>query len=112
LAFFTICIIILIVYSFFMFRKSQEPREYSRIILIALIIAIVCNIALSDNYTINLIKPAVNDGIAVTNFLAHLILSEENWSLGLFKQAYDTSTAVVIVLIILYASALLLEKRK
>ncbi len=112
MAFLTICTIILIVYSFFLFGKSNEPREYSRVILIALIISIVSNIALSNNYTINLITPAVNDGIAVTNFLARLILWDGNWSQDLFKQAYDTSTALVIILIILYTSVLLLEKKR
>jgi hypothetical protein len=58
------------------------------------------------------VKPVVNDGIAVTNFWARLILWDGDWSLDLFKRAYDTSTALVILLIILYASVLLLEKNK
>lgn len=112
MVFLAICAIILFIYSIFLFRKSSEPRKYSSVILIGLILAITSNIALSNNYVVNLLGPAVNDGIAVTNFLARLILWDANWSLDLFKQAYDSSTALVIVLIIFYALVLLLEKKK
>ncbi|MCX8129084.1 MAG: hypothetical protein N3I35_03170 [Clostridia bacterium] len=104
--------VILIGYAFLIFRRSQEPKEYSKIVLIGLIISVISTIALSNNYIVNLITPPVNDGIAITNNLAYWIIGEGNWTKDLFKKAYDTSTAISFVLLVLYAVMLFLEKKK
>lgn len=84
---------------------------YSKGILISIILSIIANISLSQNYTNSLI-PEVNNGIGISNIISYWIIGEDNWSKELFKTLYDQSIYITLFLLLFYIVVMLVENRK
>lgn len=52
------------------------------------------------------------DGISLTGWLAKLIIGEARWSLEMFYNYYESFTILSIVLVILFFTAVIYEKKK
>ncbi|MFC7370274.1 hypothetical protein ACFQPF_01100 [Fictibacillus iocasae] len=92
------------------FKRAGIVRPYSKTLFIAIAIAFLSVLALSQNYTQSLI-PEANDGIGISNFLAYWIIGEAKWTHVLFKTFYDQSTYVAFFLVILYPIVLVTETK-
>lgn len=100
------------VFFAFLYRKTDKPRKYSKGTLVLLLLSIIVNVALAQNYTESLLPFPVNDGIGISNSLAFLVIGDENWSKELFKLAYAYSTAISVGLLVIYAILLVIEKNQ
>jgi hypothetical protein len=76
--------------------------------LVLLILSLLSNIALAQNYTSSLI-PGYADGIAISNKVAYWIIGEDGWSQQVFKKAFDTSVWISFTLVITYVCVLVIE---
>ena len=85
------------------------PR-LSQGLIVVILLSVVANICLAQNYTQSLI-PEVNDGIGISNFVANWILGEDNWSTDTFKAYFENSIIITLVLIGLLVISLLFRKR-
>ena len=87
----------------------QKKVKFSTALLPVLLFSIVANVALAQNYTQSLI-PEANDGMGISNPLAYFLISDDRWSPELFRSAYNISTTITILFLIIYSLALVLEK--
>lgn len=110
--FIILVLIFLIVYAFLLFRKDKNSRKYSQIFLISLIISILFNFGLLENYIFSLMPYPINDGITIVSRVAYFIIGDEGWSTELYKRVYDISTIISYSLLGIYMLVLLLEKKK
>ncbi|OYD59843.1 hypothetical protein CGZ90_06215 [Fictibacillus aquaticus] len=76
----------------------------------AIALAVLSVLSLSQNYTQSLI-PEANDGIGISNILAYWIIGETQWTQEMFKSFYDQSTYLALLLILLYPVVLLAETK-
>lgn len=90
---------------------SKRKMKMSQAVIPMLAFAILSSIALGQNYTVSLI-PEVNDGIAISNFLAAFLLPEEGWTIEMFLTKYELYMGISILLILLYFSLVVVEKNK
>jgi len=104
-------IIVLIGYSLLLFR-NKETKEYSKIILVALIISILSNLALLENYMSSLINQKLGEGIGISNVIAYLIIREDGWSIDVFHKFYNNSLVISVILLFIYVTVLLIEQIK
>jgi hypothetical protein len=94
----------------FLFEKAEIMRPFSKTVSIAIALAVLSVLALSQNYTQSLI-PEANDGIGISNQLAYWIIGETQWTQEMFKSFYDQSTYLALLLILLYPVVLLAETK-
>ncbi len=60
-------------------KNTKELFEgISKAVLLILLLSIVANISLAQNYTQSLI-PGANDGIGISNVLAKVIITDDGW---------------------------------
>ena len=95
----------------FIASKRDVANLHSKSILFILLISIIINISLAQNYTNSQIP---NDGIGISNTLAYLIITDDGWgrfwSVEVFRSAYNISTRVTIGLLILFGVTLLIDR--
>jgi hypothetical protein len=93
-----------------LYRTNPKCRYISSSILCILMFSIISTISLGVNYiaafTGNL------DGIALTGWLAKLIIGEGRWSIELFYAYFEAFTTLSVGLLIIYFIALLHENKK
>lgn len=92
-------------------KKRGVGRPYSTGVLLLLLLSLLANNALAQNYTQSLI-PDVNDGMAISNTIAYLLIGEDQWSHERFKSAFDISVWISLALVIMYVCALLMERNE
>ncbi|MEX2414967.1 MAG: hypothetical protein WD424_02390 [Paenibacillaceae bacterium] len=80
-------------------------------LIIAVLLSLVTNIGLAQNYTQSLI-PEANDGIGISNFVAEIIIVSESWSTAMFKSYFETSIIITLILIFLLMISLVFQKKK
>lgn len=100
---FTLFSLVLCLKSF----KKHKIIKLNKPILILLLFSIIITISLGVNYVgaYNNIEHTVD----INNFLSYLIIGKNNPSLELFKNYFDKSILVDIVLLIGYAFCLIFE---
>jgi integral membrane sensor domain MASE1 len=79
-------------------------------LIIAVLLSLVANICLAQNYTQSLISE-VNDGIGISNFVADIIIVSESWSTALFKSYFENSVIITLILILLLIISVFLKKK-
>ncbi len=79
-------------------------------LIIAVLLSLVANIGLAQNYTSSLI-PGVHDGIGITNFIAEIIIVSESWTPELFRSYFENSLIVTLLLLLLLVISLVFKKR-
>ncbi|MCM3631860.1 hypothetical protein [Paenibacillus camelliae] len=92
---------IFIVISIFTMRKAGISSPYSKAFALAIALSIVAVVCLAQNYTQNLI-PEVNDGIAIANQVAYSIIGEKGWSQQRFRDIFENSTYLTLLLIVVF----------
>ncbi|GHI01177.1 hypothetical protein [Neobacillus kokaensis] len=96
-------------------RTLDKYDSKSKAMLVLLLISLVFNTALAQNYNYNLIPYPERDGYSISNMLAYYVFGENyfgHWNLDLFKSGYEISIYVTIILLIIYVSCLIFERRK
>lgn len=89
-------------------KRQGDKNALSKVMLILILLSILTNISLAQNYTQSLI-PEANDGIGISNILASWTLPDDRWSIAMFKSYYDKSIIVTLVLLITYALVIIKE---
>lgn len=101
---------------FFLLQRILGKNDSkSKFTLVLLIISIVFNTALGQNYNYNLIPYPEKDGYSISNWLAYYVFGEDHfghWNSDLFKNGYEISIQISMVLLVMYITCLALERRK
>ncbi|CCJ32778.1 hypothetical protein [Caloramator australicus] len=98
-------IITLIIWGFYVFymkKQFEDGFRFSETLIPLIFLCIITAICLGVNFVASVV-PSLNDGIAIHNFLAKLIIGDEKWSVQLFKLYFDWSVYVSIFLILIYS---------
>jgi glucan phosphoethanolaminetransferase (alkaline phosphatase superfamily) len=103
-----ICSMFLLI-SVVIFKLTGVSRPLARGLLLAILVSIIAVVMLAQNYTQSLI-PQANDGIGVSNFVAYWIIGEDGWSTAVFREAFQYSAGITILLIILYPILIAVDK--
>lgn len=104
----TIILLVWVIYSFAMKKRLHEDFRVSGTLLPLMIFSVIASVSLGTNYLAAAI-PSLNDGISMHNFLASLIIGEDNWSYHLFKTYFEYSLALSISLLIVYSGLKLVK---
>jgi hypothetical protein len=105
-------LITLILWGVFVFlMKRQFGKEFmlSKTLIPLILICLISTICLGVNYVASAV-PSLNDGIGIHNFLAHWIISEDNWSVQLFKGYFNSSVYISLFLTFIYSIFTLARK--
>lgn len=97
------------IYIFVMKKKLDEEFLISKALIPLIMICFLSTICLGINYVSSAI-PSINDGIGIHNFLAGLIIGEDNWSIELFKKYFNFSVYINVILIFIYSLGTLFKK--
>lgn len=100
---------------YLLLRILDKNDNKSKSTLVLLIIALVFNTALAQNYNHSLIPYPETDGYAVSNSLAYYVFGEDHfghWNSDLFKTGYEISINVTMILLVIYIGFLIFERRK
>ncbi len=101
--------LLFVVLAVFTMRKIGVDEVYAKGTLLLLVLSLLANIVLSQNYTQSLI-PGVSDGIAISNQITYWIIGEDGWSQEHFQKAFKVSMVFSFVFVVAYVVAILLEK--
>lgn len=108
-------VIIIAILLFVFLHKQADKYKFSKTILILLMVSVLANVSLAQNYTQSLI-PGIEDGIGISNKLAYYIITDDGWgnywSKELFYRAYDYSITVSGIIIILFIILLFMESKR
>lgn len=100
---------------YLLLRVLDKNDNKSKPTLVLLVISLVFNTALAQNYNHSLIPYPETDGYAVSNSLAYYVFGEDHfghWSSDLFKTGYEISINVTMILLVIYIGFLIFERRK
>ncbi|KGK86818.1 hypothetical protein DP73_15420 [Desulfosporosinus sp. HMP52] len=97
-----ICMIVWILYTFVMQRRLKEEFRLFKALLPLVILSLIVSLSLGVNYVASAI-PSINDGISIHTSLAHWIIGEDSWSINLFKNYFDYSIWISLILLALYS---------
>lgn len=104
---------ILLFYLLLRFLDKNDSKSKSTLVL--LIISLVFNSALAQNYNHSLIPYPERDGYSVSNWLAYYVFGEDHfghWNSDLFKTGYEISINISLILLVIYIICLIFERRK
>ena len=103
------CLVILFA-SIISFRNFKILNPFSKVVGIAISLSIMATISLGQNYTQSLI-PEANDGLGISNKLAYWIIGEDGWSPQVFRNVFNFSLYVSLILILAYPIVLVFESK-
>jgi len=107
-------IIILHLILFLVLCRYRNKNKFSHPILALLIFSVIASTSLAQNYTNSLIS-GIHDGIGISNTVASWIITDSGWgrqwTVSLFKSAYDISALISVVLLILYLIVFAVEAK-
>jgi hypothetical protein len=107
--FFVLSLVFVIV-SVVLIKRGGIQNPFSKGVALAAALAIVSGVSLAQNYTHSLI-PEANDGISISNQVAYWIIGEDGWSQESFKNIYEKSVYLTLLLIAAYPLVLLIESK-
>ncbi|MFZ3590676.1 hypothetical protein ACOI1C_15840 [Bacillus sp. DJP31] len=107
---FIISCLLFLIGSIMIFKVFKIRYAFSCGILIGIALSIIATISLSQNYTQSLIAN-VNDGIAISNMISSWIIGENGWSVERFKELFEQSTNITLLLILIYPFVLLFDAK-
>lgn len=108
--FFILVCLIFVAVSIAVLSKTGVPYPFSKGIAIATGLSLLAVVCLAQNYTQSLI-PVANDGIAISNQIAYLIIGEDGWSLDLFRRTFKQSIYFTLILFVTYPLILVVESK-
>lgn len=101
-------LLLIVILSIFVLYKFFN-LSIEKLILVSLLFSIIVNISLAQNITANLIPST--EGLAIYNFLARVVIGENNWSVKLFKSYFNYSTIICLMLLVSYLVTLILNNK-
>ena len=111
---FVILLIAVVVVFFIYLSRLADNFRFSKSILVLSLFSIVANTSLAQNFNQSLIRGA-NDGIGISNKIAYWIITDDNWgqtwSVELFKNFYEISLTVLILVVIMFVASIAIETR-
>jgi hypothetical protein len=107
--FILVCLIFVAV-TIVVLRKTDVLYPYSKGIGLATGLSLLAVVCLAQNYTQSLI-PEANDGIAISNQIAYLIIGEDGWSHDLFLRTFKQSIYFTLILFVTYPLILVAESK-
>ncbi|WP_243503550.1 hypothetical protein [Cytobacillus oceanisediminis] len=107
MAFILVSLVFVIVCILFIQRMGIK-NPFSKGIGLAIAVSTLAAISLAQNYTQSLI-PEANDGISISNVMAYWIIGEPRWSQEIFKNFFNKSIYITLILIVSYPITLMLE---
>lgn len=102
--------LVIFIISVLVIKKFGIKNPFSKGIGMAIAISILAVVNLAQNYTQSLI-PQANDGLGISNKMAYWIIGEEGWSQEIFKNTFDQSVYISILLIAAYPIVLIIESK-
>lgn len=91
-------------------RSNSNGRRWSIYFLCMSLLSIICSISMGVNYLAA--YTGRQDGIALTGWLARLIIGDDRWSLEMFYNYYAGFTTLSIVFVILFFTAVIYENKR
>jgi hypothetical protein len=101
---------VLLITSVFVIQRFGIKNPFSRGLGLAIALSILAVVSLAQNYTQSLI-PEANDGLGISNQLAYWIIGEDGWSQDRFKNMFDQSVYITLLLIVAYPIVLIIESK-
>lgn len=92
------------------FRNFEILNPFSKGIGIAIALSILGAGSLGQNYTQSLI-PEANDGLGISNAIAYWIIGEDGWSQEMFRNAFELSLYISLILIVIYPIVTVIETK-
>ncbi len=102
--------LVILLISVFVIQRLGIKNPYSKGISIAIALSILAVVSLAQNYTQSLI-PEANDGIGISNKMAYWIIGEDGWSQEMFKNMFEQSVYISLLLISSYPIVLIIESK-
>ncbi|WP_342430326.1 hypothetical protein [Neobacillus sp. FSL H8-0543] len=102
--------LIILIISILVIHRLGIKNPFSKGISIAIALSILATISLAQNYTQSLI-PEANDGIGISNKMAYWIIGEDGWSQEMFKNMFEQSVYISLLLIAAYPIVLIIESK-
>ena len=100
---------------YLLLRILDKTDSKSKATLVLLITSLVFNTALAQNYNYSLIPYPERDGYSVSNSLAYYVFGDDNfghWNSDLFRNGFEISINVSMILLVIYIGCLIFERRK
>lgn len=107
--FILITLILWVIYTLLMKKNFGKEFAISKSLIPLILVCLISSICLGINYVASAV-PSLNDGIGIHNFLAGLIIGDDNWSVQLFKSYFNQSVYTSLLLILMYSTLALLKK--
>ena len=104
-------IIIWLAFVYLFYKGNRENFSLSNALLPLLLFSIILTIDFHLNYQ-TAANPLLNDGIGCSGYFSYWILGDNGWSLPLFREAYDFATFITCILILLFATTLIVDPFK
>lgn len=108
--FILICLIIVSLFVWFLMKSSQCRYGISVGMGLLIILSIVANISLSQNYAASLIPS--DEGLGISNDIAYLIIGEDHWTVQVFQAYYEISSYITLILLFLMMLSIALEAKR
>lgn len=102
--------LVLIVSSILVFRNLKIINPFTKGVGIAIALSILGVASLGQNYTQSLI-PEATDGLGISNKIAYWIIGEDGWSQEVFKNMFEISLIVSLILIVTYPIVTVIETK-
>jgi len=104
-----------VILIYFLRRILPKSDSKSKSTLVLVVISLVFNTALAQNYNYSLIPYPERDGYSIANSLALYVFGYDHfghWDSDLFKTGYEISIYSTILLLCIYIACLIFERRK
>ncbi|MDO3679250.1 hypothetical protein [Paenibacillus ehimensis] len=92
-------------------KRLGAKTVYSTALLLSVLLSLVANLGLGQNYFYNLIPGIHDGGLGISNQVAYLIIGEDLWMQARFRIAFERSVWITLLLIIAYAVAKIAESK-
>jgi hypothetical protein len=107
---FVVSAFVFVLVSIVLIKRVGIQNPFSKGVVLAAALAMISGVSLAQNYTHSLI-PEANDGISISNQVAYWIIGEGGWSQESFKNTFEQSVYLTLLLIAAYPLVLLIESK-
>lgn len=92
-------------------KRLGAKAVYSTALLLSVLLSLVANFGLGQNYFYNLIPGIHDGGLCISNRVAYFIIGDGLWTQARFRIAFERSVWITLLLIVAYAAAKIAESK-
>ncbi|KZE76056.1 hypothetical protein AV654_24365 [Paenibacillus elgii] len=92
-------------------KRLGAKAVYSTALLLSVLLSLVANFGLGQNYFYNLFPVMHNGGLRISNQVAYFIIGDDLWTQAHFRIAFERSVWITLLLIVAYAAAKIAESK-